>query len=132
MVKVYPSFSSEDYDYLQGFLGMIGNPNNPISGIPLVERENLENASENEIKQHLRPLIQQADIIVLLIGKNTHSRKWVKYEIDVALSEKIPIFAVKLPVPSRGGLPPLVKGKIELIDWDSRLIQSAIDRTGCL
>lgn len=128
MVYVYPSFASDDMDYLNAFTGMLGNQNTALSGTPLVERENLANASESEIKRHLRPLIQQADILILLLGKNTHARRWVNYEIDVAESTKIPIVAVKLPLEYLGGLPKKLKDKVEIIPWDPSSIQSAIDR----
>ncbi|MFX0139042.1 MAG: TIR domain-containing protein [Candidatus Hodarchaeota archaeon] len=128
MAKIYPSFSSDDYDYLNAFLGMIGNPNNPVHGTPMVERRNLDEASESEIKNHLRPLIKQADVLVLLVGQNTHSRRWVDYEIDVAENYKIPIFATELPVSNRGGLPARLKNRVEIVPWNSRQIQSAIDR----
>ena len=128
MVLIYPSFSSEDYDFLNGFIGMFQNPNNVLNGVPLLERENLEGHPKKIIKNALRPLIRQADLMILLLGKNTHSRKWVKYEIDVALKIKIPIFAVRLPIENPGGLPPILKGKVDIVEYNVRKIQSAIDR----
>ncbi len=128
MVFVYPSFASDDRDYLNAFTGMLGNKNTALSGTPLVERENLANESESKIKSHLRPLIQQADILIILLGKNTHARRWVDYEIDVAESTKIPIVAVTLPIDNPGGLPKKLKDRVEVVSWDPSSIQSVIDR----
>ena len=126
--KIYPCFSSEDIDHLHGLIGMIKNKNNVLSGIPIQEQENLEGNPPEVVKVHLRPKIKQSDIMVLLLGKNTHSRRWVRYEIEVAQSFRIPIFAVRIPESNIGGLPSILKGKVSVVNWNIREIQSMIDR----
>jgi MTH538 TIR-like domain (DUF1863) len=56
-----------------------------------------DTSSEETIKRSLRTRLNASDIFVVLIGKSTQNLyKFVRWEIEVALSLKIPIIAVNL------------------------------------
>jgi hypothetical protein len=44
--------------------------------------------SETSIKREIRARIQEADFLIVLVGKFTHTRKWVDFEIRTALHTK--------------------------------------------
>lgn len=48
-----------------------------------------------ELEQELTTRINRSDIVLVLIGSSTHSRKWVNYEIKEAVRLSKPIVAVK-------------------------------------
>lgn len=51
--------------------------------------------TDNELKQELTKRIKESDIVLVLIGSSTHSRKWVNYEVREAVRLSKPIVAVK-------------------------------------
>lgn len=55
----------------------------------------LDTKTERELSEELSKRIKNSDIVLVLIGNKTHSRKWVKYEIKEAIRLHKPIVAVK-------------------------------------
>lgn len=55
----------------------------------------LATKTDDELKQELTARISESDIVLVLIGSNTHSRKWVDYEVEEAVRLAKPIVAVK-------------------------------------
>lgn len=55
----------------------------------------LATKTEDDLKQELTARIKESDIVLVLIGSNTHSRKWVDYEVEEAVRLAKPIVAVK-------------------------------------
>lgn len=55
----------------------------------------LTTKTDDELKQQLTARINESDIVLVLIGSNTHSRKWVDYEVGEAVRLAKPIVAVK-------------------------------------
>jgi len=122
MTSVYPVFASDDMSYKKDFISMLKNPNNVLPSTPEYEQDSLLFYSDNDIKNYLKEKIEKADIIVILIGNNTHSRKWVDYEIAVAKNLNIPIIGVRIPG-SYGNLNFDLKF---IAEWNVKDIQSNI------
>ncbi|HZH78877.1 MAG TPA: TIR domain-containing protein [Archangium sp.] len=68
------------------------------------ERSDVRQEGENEIRNHLRPIIEGCAVVIVLIGDDSHSRKWIDYEVAVAQSLHKVIIPVRIPG-TRGGLP---------------------------
>lgn len=82
------------------------------------------------IRRLLRRKISWAGTVVVLIGKNTHTREWVNWEIEEANKQGKRIVGVY----KRGGTeadvpPPLEKYASSIVGWDSNCIMNAIDGT---
>ncbi len=83
---------------------------------------------EETIRRLLRMKISWASRVVVLIGKETHSRKWVNWEIEQAHKQGKRIVGVY----ERGGreadMPPaLEKYSSAIVGWNSNSIKAAID-----
>lgn len=124
MLKIYPVFASNDMNYKNDFISMLKNSNNVLPATPEYEQKNLQYSSEYEIKNYLKERLKKADAIAILIGNDTHSRKWVDYEISVARSLGIPIIGVRIPR-SHGNLSFNLDYEAS---WNVRDIQSNIDQ----
>ncbi len=71
--------------------------------------------------------MKKCSALVILLGENTHNGTWVLHEINIALSRRIPIFAVRIPN-TRGGLPLMLKKKrVNIVEWDPLQIKNQID-----
>ncbi len=55
----------------------------------------LNTESDEQLAQELTERIKKSEIVLVLVGSETHLRKWVKYEIQEAVRLSKPIIAVK-------------------------------------
>lgn len=55
----------------------------------------LATKTDDELEKELTTRIEESDIVLVLIGSRTHSRKWVSYEVREAVRLAKPIVAVK-------------------------------------
>ncbi len=84
--------------------------------------------SENVIERILRMKISWATTVVVLIGKDTHTRPWVNWEIDRANEQGKRIVGVYV----RGGTEADAPSSLEkyasaIVGWNTDKIMSAID-----
>ncbi len=132
MVKIFLSYREKDKKNRDDLVSMMKNTNNTLYYIPLTDRINLRNEALNErkqkIREHLRPIINECQILALILGETTHSGPVVKYECELALSQKKDIFAIRIPG-TTGGLPKILKDKnIKIIDFKISEIQGIVDK----
>lgn len=127
-IKVFVSYKGGDRAQLAGMKGMLQNLNNPYKHVAYHEREDLRPQGENAIKNHLRQIIKKCDAVICMIGENTHSSRWVKYELEVARSLNKKIIAVRIKGTS-GGLSQLLKswGESE-VKWDAQAINDELSK----
>jgi len=127
MRHLFISFRESERELREGFEGMIQNPTSPLRAYPVSSREDVRNRGEKTIKKEIKGLMKQSDIVVFLIGNDSHNSKWIDYEALLTLNWNYPYIVVRLPNTS-GGLPnPLKNQEFEEIEHNPRKIQSAID-----
>lgn len=125
-MNIFLSYKWEDRAYVNGLAGLLKNPNNEYRHIPINEREDYRNQGREAVRNYLRGLINECDAIICLVGENTHSSDWVKYEVEVARSLGKNIMAVRINNTS-GGLPSLLRSwGIPETRWDSQSINNAL------
>ena len=84
--------------------------------------------SEKVIERILRMKISWASTVVVLIGKDTHSRPWVNWEIDKANEQGKRIIGVYVRGGTEADIPPsLEKYASAIVAWNSDSIINAID-----
>lgn len=94
------------------------------------ERLDKKMVSDETIKRLLRRKISWAGATVVLIGKNTHSRPWVNWEIEQANRQGKRIVGVYVQGGTAADKPPsLEKYASAICGWNTRSILAAIDGT---
>lgn len=84
--------------------------------------------SEEAIRRVLRMKISWSSTVVVLIGKNTHSRSWVNWEIDKANEQGKRIVGVYVRGGTEADIPPsLEKYGSAIVAWNTDSIISAIN-----
>lgn len=84
--------------------------------------------SEKVIERILRMKISWARTVVVLIGKDTHTRPWVNWEIDKANEQGKRIVGVFLRGGSEADIPAsLEKYGSAIVNWNTDSIMNAID-----
>lgn len=71
--------------------------------------------------------MKNCSALVLLLGENTHYGTWVLHEINVALSRKIPAFAMRIPNTRECLALILKKKRITIVEWNPLQIKIEID-----
>lgn len=86
--------------------------------------------SNKVIERILNMKISWAGTVVVLIGKDTHTRPWVNWEIDKANEQGKRIVGVYLRGGTEADIPPsLEKYASAIVNWNTDSIISAIDGT---
>ncbi|MEL5996322.1 TIR domain-containing protein [Hymenobacter segetis] len=84
--------------------------------------------SDATIARILRMKISWAGTVVVLIGKDTHTRPWVNWEIDKANEQGKRIVGVFLRGGTEADIPPsLAKYSSTIVKWNTASIMGAID-----
>lgn len=85
---------------------------------------------DETIRRLLRMKISWAGVIVVLIGKETHSRPWVNWEIEQANKQGKRIVGVYVRGGTEADVPPALEDYADdIVNWNSDSIISAIDGT---
>lgn len=63
----------------------------------VAEEEDQRQGGARQIRNYLSPLISDSDVLVLLVGDNTHNHSWIDYEIQNARSAGKSVLTVRLP-----------------------------------
>ena len=85
---------------------------------------------DSTIKRLLRMKISWAGTILVLVGKQTHSRPWVDWEIEQAHRQGKKIVGVyERGLKDKVDLPPALEkyGTSQVVGWDSEAIMAAIE-----
>ncbi|XHR95576.1 TIR domain-containing protein [Mucilaginibacter sp. UC70_90] len=84
--------------------------------------------SDKVIERILRMKISWASTVVVLIGKDTHQRRWVNWEIEKANQQGKRIVGVFVRGGTEADIPPsLEKYGSAIVGWNTESIISAID-----
>lgn len=84
--------------------------------------------SDRVIERILRMKLSWASTVVVLIGKETHERKWVNWEIDKANAQGKRIVGVFVRGGTEADIPPsLEKYGSAIVNWNTDSIMAAID-----
>lgn len=94
-------------------------------------RMDKKKVSDRVIERILRMKISWASTTVVLIGKDTHTRPWVNWEIDQANEQGKRIVGVYLRGGTEADIPPsLEKYGDAIVSWNTDSIMSAVDGNG--
>lgn len=124
MAKVFISF---DYDDIES-KKVIDNWINQNIGMDISfsseEGHSYSAKGENFVRKILRQKINESQIILVLVGNNTHNRPWVDYEIHHGKCHNKKIIWTQLP--KTNGMPPKEIRKIKCTPFEMNTIQEAI------
>lgn len=131
---VFISHHFSDDASVDGLVGLLGRAGKDVrnSSIRLkaanAARLERGEVSDRALKRALRMKITWSSAVVVLIGRETHSRPWVSFEIEEAHRQGKPIIGVY----ERGGTDAMLPTEFEkygsaLVCWSSDSIVDAID-----
>jgi hypothetical protein len=94
--KVFISFRGEDEFKVNTLRGLAKFKNVAFAMDDVSLRKAIESKDETYIRSVIRPKIHDCDVCLCMIGENTHrSRKWVPWEVGLAIEEGKEVFAMR-------------------------------------
>ena len=118
--KTFISFRGEDQFKVWTLRGLAQFKNLEFEMDDVSLRDSINSDDDDYIKRVIRPKIKGCAICVCLIGENTHrSRKWVPWEIKLAIEEGKGVIAMRFwDTPSATTPSVLTNNGIAPFDWD--------------
>lgn len=90
----------------------------------IAEARDLRAAGDAAVRAVLRPKLQGAAALLLLVGNDTHNHHWVDYEVDVMQSARKPVVVVR--VPGTTGAAPFSARHFPVVDLRADAIREAL------
>ncbi len=123
MRSVFISYKYEDkrdFDQLKKWEtnGRLGNVR--LTG----ETKDVRSQGEQAIQNHLNPKIDGASVVLILVGNDTHSSRWVEHEVERAEFRNKKIIVVRIKE-TLGGAPKLLRN-IPEVHFEANAIRNAI------
>jgi len=107
------------------FAGQAKNSKTPFN---IEDWSSKESLPQKEWEELIKSKINKCNILIVLVGKKTHTAKGVVKEIAFAKSQDVPVFGVYVGGADRTTNLPAGLQKNRTIDWDWDDIASAIEQ----
>jgi hypothetical protein len=128
MAKVFISFDYQDIESKK----IVDNWTNQNLGLDISlsseEGHSYAIKGKNYVRSILREKINSTQILLVLVGNNTHNRPWVDYEIHHAKCQGLNVIWTQIPKTT--GAPPKEISKLTPIPFDMNSIREAIRKFG--
>ncbi len=127
--RIFLSFDSDDLNLVNLFRGQAANPNLEIDFYDGSLKDGIDSQNADYIKSKIRPKIQNASVTVCLLGSNTHTSKWVDWELIVSQDAGNGIVGVRLHS-SASDIPPSRLSRLNgiIVNWNQEQINNAIEK----
>lgn len=127
-INLFVSHKGEDESRIEDFKNLMGRKGYDFRDSSIKESEPNKANDEDYIKsKYLKPAIDWAGTIVVLIGQNTHKSDWVNWEIDYAMKKGKKIIGVLLPGDKDATIPDALQDYADsIVGWNSEKIDEAI------
>lgn len=139
MKKVFISYKHDDRGYVDQVISVSRNPNSPLE----FDDHSLAEAVLNEhghvnrrppsdfastpVKQEIQKRLKQADKLVVIIGENTHSSEWVKWEMDTFSNFRGARNILMMRHQYSTGGAPAGYSNYEIQDWNTRYLNQWVN-----
>lgn len=121
--KVFLSYVFEDNGYVAQIKDWAAR--GQLGDVEIVTESNdLRQHGDNAVYAHLRSVMRTADLALVLVGQDSHNRRWVDAEIRYFIGAGKPVLASRLPN-TTGGMPPDLHGRA-LLPFNPDSLKAAI------
>ena len=127
MRNIFISFRETERDLREGFEGMLQNPTSPLRAYPISSRVDVRNKGEDAVRNEIKTLLRKSEIVIFLIGNDSHNSKWIDYEASLALTWHYPYIVVRLPDTTGNYPTPLKKKNIVEVNYNALEIKKHLD-----
>lgn len=121
--RVFVSFVYEDHAFKDQIVdwarrGLLGDVE------VVTETDDMRQAGDGAVRGHLRRKLEDSDLALVLVGRNTHDRPWIDWEVAHRRSNEKPVIPVRIPN-TMGAAPPEIRTVAE-VRFDPQSVRQAI------
>jgi hypothetical protein len=91
------SFQHEDVMQARGLRLLNANPNHKVSFTERSFIDPIKDKPDREVWKEIKSEIDKSDVVLVVVGENTHESDWVPKEVAYAREQGIPVTAQTLP-----------------------------------
>lgn len=127
--NIFVSHYHSDAEHIEGMKNLLKKKNTEARDSSIYEAKAKNNANNPDyIKSLIRPQIQWAGTVVVLIGPKTSSSDWVNWEIEYAAEKGKRIVGVYLRGATESDIPEALKKNGDaLVAWNADKISRAVN-----
>ena len=118
MRKAFVSYNYENRELAHNVNTLL--PLNIIEALIIHVNSNTKSLIDKEI----RISIKESNIVVFIIGNNSHNSPWINREAELAISMNKPILCIRYPETT--GSTPQKLVKCDILDWDANTVHISI------
>ncbi|MNC21073.1 hypothetical protein D3C81_1598730 [compost metagenome] len=127
-INIFIPHYGKDEEHIPRLIKMLESKNYVVRDSSIVETEPNNAKNIEYIKSLLRPKINWAGTIIVLIGPKTHERDWVNWEIEHAFENNKRIVGVFIQGATDSDLPDNFKDYGDAcVAWNSDKLEAAIE-----
>lgn len=117
--RVFLSFLAEDKQKVDGLRLLAAHPDYDLEFYDESLRVPIDSNQAEYVKRRIREKINRTSVTVCLISENTHTSRWVDWELQESFEKGNTIIAMALKGVDQAVLPQLIKGNnIRFWAWD--------------
>lgn len=128
--RVFLSFKAEDKQQVQGLRLMAANDKFDVDFFDESVRVAIDSNNADYVRRKIREKINRTSVTICMIGSETHTSKWVDWELEESFDKDNTVIAMALKEIERAVLPtPIRSRNLTFHSWDpdnlSRLVDAA-------
>jgi len=128
--RVFLSFKAEDKQQVQGLRLMAANDKFDVDFFDESVRVAIDSNNAEYVRRKIREKINRTSVTICMIGSETHTSKWVDWELEESFDKGNTVIAMALKGIERAVLPgPIRSRNLTFHSWDpdnlARLVNAA-------
>lgn len=117
--RVFISYEHDgEKDFVNGIRGMIANDNIDIDFYDESVKNAIDSDKADYVKRKLKDKIKRASTTLVIVGKDTHSSKWVKWEVNKSRELSKHIIFMRRKDDTSSSMPKEVLENDYIDDWN--------------
>jgi antiphage defense system Thoeris ThsB-like protein len=124
--KIFVSYNFRKDAHLAHNIKTFFQPQGRCDGTPVFV-ENVSAQGDDAIDREINRVMEGCDAAVFVVGDDSHNSPWINREAELARSKPLGIVTVRAPG-TTGGLPNVLRGSPEPVDWGHDELCQALNR----
>ena len=126
--RVFLSFKAEDRQQVQGLRLMAANDKFDVEFFDESVRVAIDSNNAEYVRRKIREKINRTSVTICMIGSETHTSKWVNWELEESFDKGSTVIAMALKGIDRAVLPAPIKSRnLTFYGWDPDNLAKLVD-----
>jgi hypothetical protein len=129
--KTFISYNYSDAKIARTVRSFFSDVGGPVQGKPVSLEQDVTSGGDEAVDQAIKNKMAECDTALFLVGDDAHNSNWITREVQLAVSNQIPIVVAQLPR-TTGGIPNALKAvPHQAVAFKSRWVAQAVNGKLC-